>query len=580
MLCSSLVSNLVQKPLPRKSADTPSNNKVKNRLLTGCNNRYPQAFGLAGPRLPDNHYFFRHHRHSRKSMQLKKKQIGGILIGFLVITWLVASLSLVIFIKKKKGYEAVKFTDIALPWNWRDVQPKWGDYFIRQGIEQQALGEWQKAYHFIRIGVSKSPQNLEGRLALADLLFQANDVTQAVSTLEAGLEFAGNNEAFWAKMVSFLQYYQADKQIIRILQRALEDDLLPESETQNARSSLAKALYHQAEFEEALVTLGNDPAIANQIIRSQIYWDQALESLAIQHLESLNQMFPNQREIVPLLTRFYKESGATEKALQLSKTAYFNNPYSIGASVNYFRTLGSNADSEIDRFLERVPEIYENQDALFLLANYLAEAGMYEKLDSIISKSSIEFQSAAMVWFLKIESLINGGQHQRAIKLLESVPDSFNQLIPLHRILFHSLSLTVNFALGADDKAKISMQQLFTSGHIRPATLLRLAKKLIEIQKPFEAERVLQFLLKQNPGNHSALCEKIRVDLMTGKTEQAIKLSRAMLENRAMPFALMKDLALDLGSDRQLFHPEGAALIREILDSMTPTDTQKFLEVL
>ena len=190
-------------------------------------------------------------------------------------------------------------------------------------------------------------------------------------------------------MVSFLQYYQADKQIIRILQRALEDDLLPESETQNARSSLAKALYHQAEFEEALVTLGNDPAIANQIIRSQIYWDQALESLAIQHLESLNQMFPNQREIVPLLTRFYKESGATEKALQLSKTAYFNNPYSIGASVNYFRTLGSNADSEIDRFLERVPEIYENQDALFLLANYLAEAGMYEKLDSIISKSSI-----------------------------------------------------------------------------------------------------------------------------------------------------------------------------------------------
>ena len=67
---------------------------------------------------------------------------------------------------------------------------------------------------------------------------------------------------------------------------------------------------------------------------------------------------------------------------------------------------------------------------------------------------------------------------------------------------------------------------------------------------------------------------------MTGKTEQAIKLSRAMLENRAMPFALMKDLALNLGSDRQLFHPEGAALIREILDSMTPTDTQKFLEVL
>lgn len=513
-------------------------------------------------------------------MRLTKKRIGGILIGFLVTTWLVASLSLVVFIKKKKGYEAIRFTDIALPWNWSDVQPKWGDYFIEQGIEEQSKGEWQKAYHFIRIGVSKSPNNLEGRLALADLLFQANDVTQAVNTLEAGLEHTGKNDAFWSKMINFLQYYQADKPIIRILQRAIDENLLPETQRENALAALAKALYHQADFEAALEILGNDPSLSNQIIRSQIYWDQGLESLAIQHLESLNRMFPNQREVVPLLTRFYQDSGETEKAIQLSKFAYLNNPYSIGASVNYFRAIGADATIEIDRFLKRVPEIYENQDALFLLANYLAEAGLYDNLESVISKSPDEFQSAAMVWFLRVESLINGKEYQLAAELLETPPDPVNQLIPLHRILLHSLSLTANYALGANDKARISMQQLFSSGHIRPATLLRLTRKLIEINHPAEAGRILQFLLQQNPGNHAALCEKVRIELMTGNTEKAIQLSKPMIQNKTMPFSLIRELATHLSSDEQLFHTDAANLIDEILNTMTPTDKQKFLEIL
>jgi len=469
-------------------------------------------------------------------MHLTKKQIGGILLGSLLITWLIASLSLVFFVKKKKGYEAVLFSDVALPWNWSKVQPKWGDYFISQGIEQQELGEWQKAYHFIRIGVSKSPSNLEGRLALADLLFQANDVIQAVAILEAGLEFAVQDEEFWNKLIKFLQYYQADREIIRILDQALDKGLVPYSQIETATSALAKANYHQAHFEKALSISEKTPGISNQLLRAQIYWDQGLETLAIQQLETLDARFPNQREVVPLLTRFYKESGDLEKALQLSKLTYLNNPYSVGAAVNYFRTIGDESPEEIERFLTRVPEIYDNQDALFLLANFLSESGMNVKLDELVAHSKPDFQQAPMVWFLKVESLINGSSFEKAIALMNSPPNSINQLIPLHRILINSLSLAAHYAVGSADKGKIAMQQLFVSGHIRPETLLRLIRKLIEIDKPQEAGRILQFLLKQNPGNHATLVENIRVELMTGNSDLAIKLGQTMVENKTMPF--------------------------------------------
>lgn len=513
-------------------------------------------------------------------MQLTKSQILGTLAGLAIALWILGSTALFFFIKYRKGYEAIQFSDVALPWNWDELRPKWGDYFIEKGIDFQDKGDWSQAFYFTRVGVSKSPSNLEGRLALADMLFQTNDVITAVKVLEQGLEYAVKDEEFWTKMIQFLQYYEADQEIIRILSKGMEDHLIPDSQLENAQAALAKAYYHQADFDSALEFVGKSSAISNQIIRSQIHWDQGLESLALQNLEALNAMFPNQREVIPLLTRFYEKSGEVAKAKQLARNTYLNNPYSIGAAVNYFRVLGEDAEAEIDRFLVRVPEIYDNQEALFLLTNFLAESGFHEKLDQVIEKSGPRFQDAAMVWFLRVEALVNAKAFGQAEKRLASPPHSVNQLIPLHRILFHSLSLTTYFAQGAADKGRNAMQQLFVSGHIRPATLLRLTKKLIEINRPAEASKVLQFLLKQNPGNQAALAEKIRIELMTGNTELAIEQGRSMVENRTMPFELKKELITHLASDSQLFHKEAGILIDQMLQTMTPTKKKELLEIL
>jgi tetratricopeptide (TPR) repeat protein len=513
-------------------------------------------------------------------MRITRKQILGILVGLLLSVWLFGSLGLYLFIKYPKGFDQIEFTDVAFPWNWDNVRPKWGNHFIETGLEHQQAGEWDKAFYFVRVGVAKAPANVEGRLALADMLFQANDIPYAVRVLEGGLDYASQDEEFWSKMISFLQYYQADQEIIRILQRGLDKSLIPESQTEIAKIALAKALYHQARYEDALEFVTANSNIPNQILRSQIHWEQGLESLAIQLMENLNRMFPNQREVIPQLTRFYDESGEKEKAYQLARNTYLSNPYSVGASVNYFRLRKEDALQEVERFLERVPEILENQDALFTLANYLAEAGHHQKLSELVEEGPDTFREAPMVWFLQVESLVNAGEYQKAIDRLNSPPETVNQLIPLHRILFHSLAMTSYFALGAADEGKGSMQQLFTSGHIRPATLLRLSRKLMEIGSEAEAEVVLKYLLKQNPGNHAALVEIIRIELMTGNTQQAIVKSIPMVENKSMPFQLKKELMTYLASDRQLYYRQGGKIVNQILETMTPSKKQQLLEIL
>lgn len=185
-----------------------------------------------------------------------------------------------------------------------------------------------------------------------------------------------------------------------------------------------------------------------------------------------------------------------------------------------------------------------------------------------------------MVWFLGVESLINGQAFEEAIDWLKKPPESINQLIPLHRILFNSLSMTAYFARGSDDQGKLAMRQLFASGHIRPATLLRLAKKLTEINRPREAGNVLQYLLRQNPGNQAAQAETIRIALMTGHTLRAIQDSLAMLEGNTMPFSLKKELLAYFGRDRQLYRENATDLVGNILDTMAPSKKRQLLEAL
>ena len=513
-------------------------------------------------------------------MKLSARKFAGILASLLLLVWLAASAALFLFIKYRKGYEEIALSEVVLPWNWDELRPKWGDYFIEKGIQHKEAGEWDQAFYFVRVGVSKSPANISGRLSLADMLFQANEIGLAVGTLEAGLAHAGQEEKFWEKMIRFLQYYQADREIIRILNRGLKDQLVPKSQMETTQTALANAYYHQAQFDSALEAIKSSSTITNQLLRSKIYWEQGLESLAIQKLESLNLTFPNHREIVPELTNFYQRFGEFAKARNLARVTYLNNPYSVGASVNYFRTLQEDALSEIDRFLARVPEILENEDALIVLANYLSESGYHQKLTKIIQQSGTSFKESPMVWFLEVEALVNAREFKLAESRLENAPEYINQLIPLHRILFHSLSMTAYYGMGASDKGKTSMQQLFVSGHIRPATLLRLSSKLIELNRPEEARNALEFLLRQNPGNHAAFASRIRIEILNGETKRAISLSQVMLENKTMPFALTKELIKYLSLDHQIYDTQGPRLIEQILANMSPSKKKQLLEVL
>ncbi len=513
-------------------------------------------------------------------MQTRPKRILGILAGLALVLWLGASGGLYYFIQYSKGYDAIRFTDVAFPWNWSRIRPKWGDYFIEKGLRHREAGEWDQAFYFTRLGVAKSPGNLEGRLAMADMLFQANEVVRAVQALEGGLEYASRNEAFWEKMIRYLEYYQADRVIIRILEKGLEENLVPDSGLATARSALANAYYHQADYAMAVEVIGRAPSISNRVLRSRIHYDQGLEDLALAELEALRATYPNHREVVTSLTRLYRQSGEGDKAVKLARQTYLGNPYSVETAVNYFGALGPEAKPEIERFLERVPEIYRDQGSFYELLNYLAEAGEPDLQSLLMDRAEPSTAQSPLMWFLVLEASINGGRHEAARAMLAQPPKTVNLRISLHHILFHSLSLTNAYALGVDDEGDVALKELFSAGHIRPSALLRIGQKLLDIGRPDRARDITGFLLKQNPGNQPALACQIQVDLMLGDTQAVLSRSKGMVDRKTLPFKLKREIVRHLASDEKIFVPEAGEMVGRIMDTLTPSQRVQLLESL
>ena len=513
-------------------------------------------------------------------MQLRPKKILGILAGLAFVLWLGASSGLYYFIQYSKGYDAIRFTDVAIPWNWSRIRPKWGDYFIEKGLRHLEAREWNQAFYHIRLGVVKSPGNLEGRLAMADMLFQANEVVRAVQVLEAGLEYAAQNELFWKKMIRFLEYYQADRVIIRILEKGLDENLVADSGLATAQAALAKAYFYQADYAKAREVIGRAPSISNRVLRSRIHFDQGLEELALAELEALHTTHPNHREVVIHLTRLYRQLGEDGEAVALARHTYLSNPYSVETAVNYFDALGPEANSEIERFLERVPEIYQDEGSLFELLNYLAEAGEPDLQTIILERAESSPARAPIIWFLALEARINGGRYEAARAMLAHPPETINLRIPLHHILFHSLSLTNAYALGVDDEGDIALKELFSAGHIRSSALLRIGQKLLEIGRPDRAGDITAFLLKQNPGNQPALVCQIQVDLMLGDTQAVLSQSKDMMGGKTLPFKLKREIVRHLASDENTFVTEAGEMVKRILDTLAPSKRVQLLQSL
>lgn len=154
----------------------------------------------------------------------------------------------------RNPYNRVGWTDLALPWKWDGLARKRGDAAIAQGLEQVRQRNFNAAYAQLRLGLTRSPTNIDGRLQLARLS-AGFEPPRALQLLEEGLPYVSASSDYWQGLVSLYHLNEAFMRGLATLDGALagsisarpQGDLRDRLETARARLLLgggqpAKAL--------------------------------------------------------------------------------------------------------------------------------------------------------------------------------------------------------------------------------------------------------------------------------------------------------------------------------------------------
>ena len=115
---------------------------------------------------------------------------------------------------------------------------------------------------------------------------------------------------------------------------------------------------------------------------------------------------------------------------------------------------------------------------------------------------------------------------------------------------------------------QIYLQNFLTADDVRVQTFLAVARRLENIDRPHEAQRVLSTAYRRNPGNQSALTELIRLEIALGNSNEVPHLLRRLLAMRRPSTTVIAQAYRELGSDRFIFATDRQALLLELSNAL------------
>ncbi len=178
------------------------------------------------------------------------------LVTLTVAGWLVA-VSGLFFWLNRQPHNQVGWLDLAAPWRWSGLRAKRGDGAIQAALDELKTGDYTSAFYNLRVGLARSPGNVEGRLLLARML-AGSDPARAVALLEEGLTVAGNDPKLIGGLMSLYGLYQMHTHGLEVVDRQLQSGrTLPPDTLRVLTRARAGFLIELGRAEEAAAVLAS-----------------------------------------------------------------------------------------------------------------------------------------------------------------------------------------------------------------------------------------------------------------------------------------------------------------------------------
>lgn len=508
----------------------------------------------------------------RVEISFRWARIGATLVALFVTAWLSTAGLLYFYFKHKKEFDEVTLKGmITLPFRMDTHRQEMGDYHIKRGLEEIKANNYRDALRLLRLGVSRSPSNLEGRTALAEfysIAIKRPDI--AANLMIQGIEKGGIDDLDYLKRtLRILLRYQMDSEIQELADKYLPEDVELTDINRTLAFGAANANYLRGNYDRAddyLLSYNLIESLEGLLLSAQISWDRGNKLSAIGKMKESIRNFPNSEPLLMQLSRYHREMGDIDEARRYAILRNVADPLSAAPRMEllYIYNKSGDTEREIRETQRMLQQFREDNTALQALANFGADTGNIELARKTYEQALESEFSIKAYALLLIEAHLVSKDYTGALdfseELLKERPDWLSQ----RWAIFNSLRAVASYGTNRPDLGEIYLQDFIDDKGTQPQTFLAVARRFDNIDRPQQARKILSTAYQLAPTNQMILSELIRVELDLGNTENLNRLLTRLLQMRRPQMDLLMDAYRKLGSDRFIFTPDRESLLIQL----------------
>ncbi len=509
----------------------------------------------------------------RMEISVRWGRLIGTFALLAVLGWFSLAGALYFHFKYNKEFDQVSYTKMLtlLPFGLETHRVEMGNYHIERGLSEIKEGNYRDALRLLRLGVSRSPANLEGRRVLAEfyeIALKRHDI--AVDQLLQGIELGGIQDGEYLKAtLRVLLRYQMDEDIQNLANKYLPEEPELTDINRTLAFGAANANYLRGNYdlaEDYIIDYKLLESLEGVLLSAQISWDRGSKIAAMTKMEYSIEKFPNSEPLLMQLSRYHRELGEIEEARRYAILRNVSDPLSAAPRLELLYIYNKSEDFEREQIeTQRMLQQFRNDEpALQSLANFAADTGNIE-LARRTYEEALENEFAIDAFaLLLIEAHLVDKDYQGALDFSEELLKERPDWLTLRWAIFSSLRAVASYGINRPDLGEIYLQDFIDEAGNQAQTYMAVSRRFTDIDRVQQARTILTLAYQKAPTNQKILSELIRSELSLGNTENLSRLLSRYLQMRRPQIELLTEAYNKLGSDRFIFTPDRQSLLLQL----------------
>ena len=509
----------------------------------------------------------------RMEISVRWGRLIGTFALLAVLGWFSLAGALYFHFKYNKEFDQVSYTKMLtlLPFGLETHRVEMGNYHIERGLSEIKEGNYRDALRLLRLGVSRSPANLEGRRVLAEfyeIALKRHDI--AVDQLLQGIELGGIQDGEYLKAtLRVLLRYQMDEDIQNLANKYLPEEPELTDINRTLAFGAANANYLRGNYdlaEDYIIDYKLLESLEGVLLSAQISWDRGSKIAAMTKMEYSIEKFPNSEPLLMQLSRYHRELGEIEEARRYAILRNVSDPLSAAPRLELLYIYNKSEDFEREQIeTQRMLQQFRNDEpALQSLANFAADTGNIE-LARRTYEEALENEFAIDAFaLLLIEAHLVDKDYQGALDFSEELLKERPDWLTLRWAIFSSLRAVASYGINRPDLGEIYLQDFIDEAGNQAQTYMAVSRRFTDIDRLQQARTILTLAYQKAPTNQKVLSELIRSELSLGNTEDLSRLLSRYLQMRRPQIELLTEAYNKLGSDRFIFTPDRQSLLLQL----------------